>query len=82
MKQIVIIKESLTTLFIKEKYMIIKKPECSDNIIAYRHIKTLYINKLIAITISDCLKLASIFELYFINQHGNILGSIQTDEKI
>jgi len=82
MKQIVVIKESSTLLQIEKEYLIIKKPACSDNVIAYRHIKKLYINKLIKISIAECLQLASFFELYFINQHGNILGRIERDEKI
>lgn len=75
MKQIVVIKESSTKLLVDKKYLIIKKVNCSDNVIAYRHIKRLYINKLINITISECLQLASMFELHFINQHGQILGA-------
>jgi len=82
MKQIVVIKESSTTIYIDQKYLIVKKVGYSDNVISYRNIKKLYLNKLIQISISDCLKLASYFELYFINQHGNILGRIQIDEKI
>jgi hypothetical protein len=82
MKQIVVIKESSTILYIEKEYLTIKKPACSDNIIAYRHIKRLYINKLINISISECLKLASLFELCFINQHGNVLGRIEIDEAI
>jgi len=82
MKQIIVIKASSTILNIEKEYLIIKKSTCSDNVIAYRHIKRLYINKLVNISISECLKLASLFELYFINQHGNILGRIQIDEEI
>ena len=82
MKQIVIIKESSTTLIIEKEYLIIKKANSSDNVIAYRHIKKLYINKLIDISISKYLELATNFELYFINQYGHILGKIQIDETI
>jgi len=82
MKQIVVIKASSTILTIEKEYLVIKKSTCSDNVIAYRHIKRLYMNKLINISISECLKLASLFELYFINQHGNILGSIKVDDEI
>lgn len=82
MKQIVIIKESKTTLHINKEYLIIKKPECSDSVIAYRHIKRLYVNKLININISECLLLAALFDLYFIDQHGQLLGRITIDEEI
>jgi len=82
MKQIVIIKESSTTLDIQKEYMVIKKEMYSDTVIAFRHIQRLYINKLIHVSIVDCLKLAAIFELYFINQHGDILGRIMTNEKV
>ena len=82
MKQIIVIKESTTTLHVDKEYLIIKKHECSDSVIAYRHIKRLYINKLIDITISECLLLAELFDLYFINQYGKILGRIIIDEEI
>lgn len=82
MKQIIVIKESTTTLHVDKEYLIIKKHEYSDSVIAYRHIKRLYINKLIDITISECLLLAELFDLYFINQHGKILGRIIIDEEI
>ena len=82
MKQIVIIKESQTLLHVEKEYLLIKKQACSDNIIAYRYIKKLYINKLIDISLNDCLKLASHFELYFINQHGHILARLLSHEKI
>lgn len=82
MKQIVVIKESTTVLHVDKEYLIVKKSECSDSIIAYRHIEKLYINKLINIAISECLLLATHFDLYFINQHGKILGRIIADEEI
>ena len=82
MKQIVVIKESITTLVVEKEYLIIKKPQYADNVIAYRHIRKLYINKLINITISECLQLAIKFELYFINQHGKILGRMKIDEEV
>ena len=80
MKQIVIIKDSKTLLHIEKEYLVIKKAQCSDNIIAYRYIKRLYINKLIDISINECLKLASHFKLFFINQHGQILAEVRNEE--
>jgi len=82
MKQIVVIKESITTISTSKNYLIIKKSGCSDNIIAYRYIEKLYVNKLINISIRECLKLAALFEIYFIDQYGNILGRIDLNEKI
>ncbi len=82
MKQIVVIKDSKTLLHIDQEYMSIKKPSCSDNVIAYRHIKRIYINKLIDISINECLKLAKYFDVYFINNNGYILAKMQLDEEI
>jgi len=82
MKKTIVIKDSTTTLYIDKEYLIIKKPEYGDSVIAYRHIKKLYVNKLINIKISQCLLLAALFDLYFINQHGQILGRISVDEEI
>ena len=82
MKQIVVIKDSKTHLHIYKDYINIKKPTCSDNIIAYRYIEKIYINKLIDITIGECLKLAHHFDVYIIDQYGYIISKIKLDEKI
>ncbi|WP_151899673.1 hypothetical protein MLC52_09915 [Sulfurimonas sp. NW15] len=77
MKQIIVIKNSKTKLHVKQNYMIV-----DDNVIAYRYIKSLYINKLLNISISECLKLSSIFKVFFIDRYGNLLGEVKLYEEI
>ena len=78
MKQIVVIKDSSTSLYIDKDYIVVN----SNNIIAFRYIKALYLNKNIDINISKCLKLARCFKIYFIDRFGNIIGNIELNEKI
>ncbi len=81
MKKIVIIKNSRTQLKLEKDYFIISS-STYDSVVSYRHIKSLYINKLIPITIAEGIKLAKMFDLYFTDQHGNILGKMQIYEKV
>lgn len=80
MKRILIIKSSKARIHIDNKYLIVKTLY-EDKIISYKHIQEAYINKLITISPAQCLKLASYFPLYFINQHGKILGHMELDNE-
>ncbi|MEA3227611.1 MAG: hypothetical protein U9P38_00910 [Campylobacterota bacterium] len=81
MKKTIIIKNSSTKIDISSQYLVIKTVS-QENIIGYRHIKELFINKLIDISMANCLKLAKKFDLYFINQHGKILAKVLSYEKV
>ncbi len=81
MKQIVVFKNSKTIVTIFSEYLIVKINNV-ENIIAYKYILELYINKNINISISNCIKLASLFDVWFINHHGKILAKVELDEKI
>jgi hypothetical protein len=52
-----------------------------DKVIAYKYINQLYINKLISISIADCINLSKIFPVFFINYNGTILGSIKLENE-
>ncbi len=81
MKQIVVVKGSKTQVNIFSDYLCIKK-NGAETIIAYRHIKELYLNKLIDISIADSIRLSKIFDTYFTDQYGNILAKVQLYEKV
>jgi len=81
MKQIVIIKDSKAEVKIFTQYLIVKLVG-NDTIIAYRHIEALYINKLVDISVSKYIKLASMFSGFFTDQHGNILAKVDLYEKV
>jgi len=50
-----------------------------SSVVAFRHIKELYINKTILLTPSQLLKMASFFSLFFIDHHGYILATIRLE---
>ncbi|MEA3522726.1 MAG: hypothetical protein U9R50_07105 [Campylobacterota bacterium] len=81
MKQIVIVKDSKTDLSIFSEYLVVKT-QTQESVIAYRYIKEIYINKLINISIAKSIKLATIFDVYFIDQHGKVLAKVINYEKI
>lgn len=76
MKKTLIIKDSSTTIKVYSSYMIIASPSQSV-VVAFRHIKELYINKTILLTPSQLLRMASVFDVYFIDHHGYILATIR-----
>lgn len=81
MKKTIIIKNSSTKIDVLSQYLVVKTVSQED-IVGYRYIKELYINKLIDISMENCLKLATKFDLYFINQHGKILAKVLSYEKV
>ncbi|MEA1892884.1 MAG: hypothetical protein U9N33_09250 [Campylobacterota bacterium] len=81
MKKTVIVKNSSTKIDVLSQHLVVKTASQED-VIGYRYIKELYINKLIDISMVNCLKLATKFDIYFINQHGKILGKVLSYEKV
>jgi len=81
MKHIVIIKNSSTKVDVCSDYLHISQNN-NENIIAFRHIKELYINKNIELYIKDSVKLSKFFRLFLTDQYGNILAEVQNYEKI
>lgn len=79
MKKTVIIKEAKTKLSIENHHIVIRSIY-EDKIIAFRYIKQLYINKRIDISISQCILLANYFDIFFINHHGTIIGTIKLEK--
>lgn len=78
MKKTLLIKDSSTTIKVYSSYMIIASSSDSF-VVAFRHIKELYINKTILLMPSQLIKMASFFNVYFIDHHGYILATIRLE---
>jgi len=81
MKKILIIKDASTVIHLFTEYLVVKT-ESQEDIIGYRYIKEIYINKLLDISLKEYLKLATKFDVYFINQHGQVLGKVISYENV
>jgi len=81
MKQTIIIKDSKTTINVFTDYLVVKS-QTSETIIGYIHIKEIYLNKLIDISIANSIKLSSYFDVYFIDRYGKILAKVDNYETI
>ena len=53
-----------------------------EDILAFRYIQELYINKTIDISIKECVRLSKIFSLFVTDYHGYILAEVKSYEKI
>jgi hypothetical protein len=81
MKQIVILKDSKTTIKIYQDYMVITKDN-TEGVVAFRYIKELYINKNIELSIKECVDLSKIFKIFLIDRYGNVLVEVKSYEKV
>jgi len=81
MKKIIIIKDSSAIVDVFPEYLVIKT-ESQEDVVGHRYIKEFYINKLVDISLKNCLRLATKFDIYFINQHGKVLAKVFSYEKI
>ncbi|MDQ7060890.1 MAG: hypothetical protein Q9M43_07015 [Sulfurimonas sp.] len=81
MKQTIIIKDSKTMINICSDYLIVKS-QSTETVIGYIHIKEIYLNKLIDISIAHAIKLSSYFDVYFIDRYGKILAKVDNYEEV
>jgi len=79
MNRIFILKNPSTKIKIYSEYMVVTSPTHND-VIAFRYVNELYINKTIQITPSHLIKLASLFKVYLIDHHGYVLASIKLEK--
>lgn len=79
MNRIFILKNPSTKIKIYSEYMVVTSATNND-VIAFRYVNELYINKTIYITPSHLIKLASLFKVYFIDHHGYVLASIKLEK--
>jgi len=81
MKQIVILKDSKTTLRIYQDYMVVTKDD-KESVLAFRYIKELYINKSIEFSLKECVDLSKIFKIFITDRYGNIWVEVKNYEKV
>jgi len=81
MKKILVIKDASTIVHLFSDYLTVKS-KLQEDIIGYRYINELYINKLVDIPLKEYLKLATKFDIYLIDQHGKVLGKVVSYEKV
>ncbi len=78
-KRILVLKQSSIKLKIYSEYMIVTYAMSSD-VVAFRYLNELYINKNIQITPAHLIRLASFFSVYFIDHLGNVLASVRLEK--
>lgn len=80
MKRMLIVKDSKTKVSIFDSYLNIKNNQ-NDQIISFRNIDELYLNKLIEIFPKDLIKLAKYMSVSFINQYGLVLAKVELENE-
>jgi len=76
MKLPLILKNSKTSIEIHKEYLV-AKTDIGENIIAYRHIDKIYINKHIQLNPYELLHLCLFMEVWLIDRYGNILAKVE-----
>jgi hypothetical protein len=74
--RLLILKDPATTIAHHGDYMEVKTPHHSY-VVAYRHIKTIYINKAINLSIAECYAISTRVPLYLIDKHGYLLAKVE-----
>ncbi len=80
MKKILILKEHDTKLTIHPKYLDIRTLKGSY-IVAFSHIKMIYLNKAISIDLKSCYALCCKIPLFIIDQNGYIIAEFKRLDK-
>jgi len=73
MKRSVIVKESKVEVRVEQDFLSLDSFE-GEQIIGFRHIKAVYLNKALSIDIGECYKIMQRVPLYIIDEHGYILA--------
>jgi len=78
MKKSLIIRTTETKVKVHKDYLQIKSLY-DEKIVGFKNIGAVYINKTVKIKLSDCLKLMAHFPVFFTDEHGTILASLQEE---
>lgn len=78
MRRSVIIKESSVRVTVGSDYLSLQSYE-GDQVIGFRHIKAVYLNKALALDIGECYKIMQRVPLFLIDEHGYILARLQEE---
>lgn len=78
MKRSLIVKSSKVELRVEQEYLSLESFE-GEQIVGFRHIKAVYLNKAIALDIGECYKIMQRVPLYIIDEHGYILAELKKE---
>ena len=73
MKRSVIVKDSNVKVTVEQEYLLLNSFE-EEQVVGFRHIKAVYLNKALALDIGECYKIMQRVPLYIIDEHGYILA--------
>jgi len=79
MRRSIIVKDSDVTVKVESDYLSLESFE-GDQIVGFRHIKAVYLNKALALDIGECYKIMQRVPLYIIDEHGYILARMVEEE--
>lgn len=75
MKRSIIVKDSEVRIRVEQDYLSLESFE-GDQVIGFRHIKAVYLNKALALDIGECYKIMQRVPLFIIDEHGYILARL------
>ena len=78
MKRSVIVKDANVTIMVGSDYLSLKSLE-EDQVIGFRHIKAVYLNKALSLDIGECYKIMQKVPLFLIDEHGYILAQLHEE---
>jgi len=73
MRRSIIVKDSDVRVRVEQEYLSLESAE-GDQVVGFRHIKAVYLNKALALDIGECYKIVQRVPLYIIDEHGYILA--------
>jgi hypothetical protein len=73
MRKNIIVKDSDVKVRVEQEYLSLESAE-GDQVVGFRHIKAVYLNKALALDIGECYKIMQRVPLYIIDEHGYILA--------
>jgi len=80
MKRSIIVKDSDVEVRVEGDYLALDSFE-GDQIIGFRHIKAVYLNKALGLDIGECYKIMQRVPLFLIDEHGYILAELKEEQK-
>jgi hypothetical protein len=73
MKKSILVKDSKVEVRVEKEYLSLRSSE-GDQVIGFRNIKAVYLNKALGLDIGECYKIVERVPLYIIDEHGVILA--------
>ncbi len=73
MRRSIIVKDSEVKVRVESDYLSLESFE-GEQIVGFRHIKAVYLNKALSLDIGECYKIVQRVPLYIIDEHGYILA--------